>query len=288
MLRRRARPAASGRSSMSGQTAAVEDLGQRPEAVVAGDPGPHSGHQGGRGGVGGEGDDPGHCFVEGETEGVDIGPAIDRVAQSLFGRRVAGRSHGGARRLGQGRFGQGPGQSEVGHPEASVLVEDEVGRLDVAVDETAAVGIGQGLGRLDTDGRRLGHRDPAAVVEKVAERAAAQVLENEEGTTVVLAPVVDGEDVRMGQLGGRLSLVAEATEEGLVAGQAGVEDLDGHPALKDDVPGGVDGRRGPAAEGGFDPVAAREDPADGFGGSRHGSLPRLQTVEGPSVDGHGW
>ena len=102
-------------------------------------------------------------------------------------------------RFGHGRLGQGPGQTEVGDPQTAVLVEDEVGRLDVTVDETATVGVGQSLGRLDPDGRRLGHRDPAAVVEEIAQRAAPQVLEDEEGTPVVLAPVVDGEDMGMGQ-----------------------------------------------------------------------------------------
>ena len=52
----------------------------------------------------------------------------------------------------------GLGQAEVGDPDAALGVEQQVRRLDVAVDDPLAVGIGQGLGHLDAD---LGH---AAVV----------------------------------------------------------------------------------------------------------------------------
>ncbi len=266
----------------------VEDGGQRAETVVAGQAGPDAGHQGGGGGVGGEGHHAGHGFVEDETERVDVGAAVHRTAEGLFRRGVAGGADGGTGRFGHGGLGQGPGQTEVGDAEAAVLVEDEVGRFDVAVDEAATVRVGEGLGGLDTHGRGLGHRDTAAVVEQVPQGPAAQVLEDQEGAALVLAPVVDGEDVGVGQGGGGLGLVAEAAQEVAVVGQAGVEDLDGHPALEDDVPGGVDGRGSPAAEGGFDPVAAREDPPDGVGGGRHGSGSRLQRVEGPSVDPHAW
>ncbi len=47
------------------------------------------------------------------------------------------------------------GQAEVGDPDVAGDVEQEVGRLDVAVQDPLLVGVGQGLGDLDAD---PGHR----------------------------------------------------------------------------------------------------------------------------------
>ena len=81
----------------------------------------------------------------------------------------------------------------------------------------------------------------------LAERAAGQVLEDQVGLAVLLAPVVDPQDVRVVEGGDGPGLGPEPLEEGLVAGQGGVEDLDGHLALERDVVGQVDvrGRTGP-------------------------------------------
>ena len=42
-----------------------------------------------------------------------------------------------------------PGQAEVGHPEVALGVEQEIGRLDVAVDDPALMGVVERLGGLD-------------------------------------------------------------------------------------------------------------------------------------------
>ena len=43
------------------------------------------------------------------------------------------------------------GQAEVGDPEFAVVVEQQVGRLDVAVEDAVLVGVVEGLGRLDAE-----------------------------------------------------------------------------------------------------------------------------------------
>ena len=78
---------------------------------------------------------------------------MPRLAEGLLGAHVAQRAEQVA---GHGQAGLGVelGQAEVGDPEAAAGVEQQVGRLDVAVDDAERVGVVQGLGRLDA---QLGH-----------------------------------------------------------------------------------------------------------------------------------
>jgi hypothetical protein len=43
------------------------------------------------------------------------------------------------------------GQPEVGHPDVAAIVQQQVGRLDIAMEDALAVGILQGLGYLHAD-----------------------------------------------------------------------------------------------------------------------------------------
>ena len=113
-------------------------------------------HQGGEGGVGRERDRASGGLHQDQTQGVHIGPAVERLAANLFRRGVAGRAHHGAGGFCPGRLGQGPRQAEVGNRQAPLFVEDEVRRLDVAMDQAAPVGVVKGPGRVGADGCGLG------------------------------------------------------------------------------------------------------------------------------------
>ena len=174
-----------------------------------------------------------------------------------------------------GRLGQGPGQAEVGDAEPALVVEQEVGRLDVAVHECRGGGRSRGPRRLQPDEGGLRRREPVALVEQVAQAAAAQVLEHEERSVVVLAPVEDPHDVRVVQAGGGLGLGPEPAQEGLVLGQRRVQHLHRHPAAQHHVVGHEHVGRGTRSHGREEPVPASEDATDVVGDPRRCHPARL-------------
>jgi hypothetical protein len=128
--------------------------------------------------------------------------------------------------------GQCPGQAEVGDPEAAVGVEQQVGRLDVTVDQAALVGVVQSCRRLEPHPHRLLRGQEGIGVVDLAEAAPGQVLEHQIRLVVLLAPVEHLQDVRVVEGGDGPRLGPEPPEEVGVTGQGRVEDLDGHPAVQ--------------------------------------------------------
>ncbi len=178
-------------------------------------------------------------FDEDDREGVQIGAAVERRARRLLGRRVSSGAHHGTRRLGPTRLCERARQTEVGHPQDPVLVEEQVRRLDVAVHQPTHVRVFERCGDLTADMDGLSRSQRFAGVEESAEAAAPQQLEHHEGH-LVIAPVVDRHDVRVVQRSGDLRLGAEASEEADVVGERGVEHFDRDPAPQPDVVRHVD------------------------------------------------
>ena len=90
-------------------------------------------------------------LVERQPQRVDVGPGVPLAPEPLGGH-VAERAQDVAG-VGQPLV-LALGQAEVGDPDDPRVVEQQVGRLDVAVDDAAGVGVGQPLRRLAAD---LGH-----------------------------------------------------------------------------------------------------------------------------------
>ncbi len=105
------------------------------------------------------------------------------------------------------------------------LGDEEVGRLDVAVDDAAPVRRLEGVGDLprqrhDTRG---GHR---AVLDEVTHGHALEALHDDEGLPLVLAEFVNGADVRVLKRGGEAGLSAESAQPLTRGRRLGMEDLD--------------------------------------------------------------
>ena len=88
-------------------------------------------------------------LVQRRAERVDVGAVVDQdaLAGRLLGAHVAQRAEQVAG-LRQAGVGVELGQAEVGDPDVAAAVDQQVGRLDVAVDDAELVGVLQRLGRL--------------------------------------------------------------------------------------------------------------------------------------------
>ena len=97
----------------------------------------------------------GQELVEGQAQAVHVAPGIGLAAQSLW-RQVAQRADhiaGVGQVLAVARLRQ----AEVGDPDVALGVEQQVRWLDVAVEDSLAVGVGQRFGHLPAD---AGHALP--------------------------------------------------------------------------------------------------------------------------------
>ena len=270
----------------AGREAPIGVLGQRPVDRLAegrgeaGDEVPQGGgfvrrllHEHGRRRLGLEGAPAAEQLIGGHPQGVLVDPAVERGAHHELGGHVLGgpEHEAGA---GHPRASQGSGRrhrlddAEVAEVGVPLDVEEDVGRLDVAVDVAPAVDEVERLGDgLEPGGDRRGglRVRPAAGASGAAivEVAAAEVLHHREGEVLVDADVGDPHGVRVHQLDQRPDLVAESLDELGVLQHRPERDLDDHVGLQVGVAGVVDLAHPALAELVDDGVApVRERPAD--------------------------
>ena len=170
--------------------------------------------------------------------------------------------------------GERPGQAEVADLRLPVGGQQDVGGLQVAVDDPEAVGLGDGpRHRLDQPGGLGG--GPRGPVGGVGEAAAGQVFQLEEGDPGHLADAIDLDDVGVPEPGDRLGLGAEP-RGGRRAAVPGRERLEGARAIQGDVAGEVDDPHPAAAEFAEHLVPARPEglPQAGAEPGRRRSHPR--------------
>ena len=198
---------------------------------------------------------PGQQLVEDDAEAEDVGAAIDAVpfAAGLLGTHVGGRA-GVARPVAHVLLAQG--QAEIGDERPAGGVEQDVARLDVAVDEalrwwaccsasatvaTSAAGCRAGRPCADR---------PARV------RPSMNFDTMKQGKSVGAAHVEDGDDVRVVEAGDGAGLGEVGVGVRGLAIRCGVRHLDRHQALELLVAGQVDAAEAALAQEPLDAVAA--------------------------------
>ncbi len=182
-----------------------------------------------------EGGTPGEHLVEHHSQRVDVGAGIHRGALRLLGAEIAGGPDHGP---GSGEFlgvVPCPDDPEVGHFHRAIPSEQDVPRLDIAMDQPRPVCHGERRRSLGSDlGRSSGEERPVGA-QHLAQRAPVHQLHHDEIGGAVFAPVVYGDDVGVAQVGRRLRLAPEAADKGVVGAVLGMENLDGHTSTEKTV-----------------------------------------------------
>jgi hypothetical protein len=164
------------------------------------------------------GEAAGQHFEEHPAEGVEVGRRLSALGVAkLLGRGIGRREAADERAL-AGGVGLGESrQAEVGDLGLALPVEQDVLRLEVAVDDALGVNVGERFAELPGDTHRIFRRQRLAS-ELLAERGAGDQLDGQPGQPLVEAGVDQADDPRVHQLLQDADLVAEAGHEGRLAG----------------------------------------------------------------------
>ena len=168
--------------------------------------------------------------VQHAAEAEQVGPLVDRLAPGLLRRHVHRRA-GDEPALRQAGVVGGAGQAEVGDldPLLDAALQQDVARLDVAVDQPQRVGRGQPPGDLPADPQHLRHLERPGPVELLLQRLAGDELHHQVGNRLLLDRV-DVDDVLVPDGGGGAGLAQEA-----LAGRRGGRQPRGHDLDRDDA-----------------------------------------------------
>ena len=153
-----------------------------------------------------EGRLPGEHFVKERPERVEIAFGRSRLSDRLLGGKVGDGADQGAGA--DPRAPLGGREPEVAEAGVTVVVEPDVGGLQIAVDDAARVGVLEGAADVGCDLNRPRHRQMAPLGgEKPGDVAPGHVFADDVGIVVLLAGVEDADDVRViAQLAHRLRL----------------------------------------------------------------------------------
>jgi hypothetical protein len=207
---------------------------------------------------------PGQHVEPGTPQRVQVAARVGRPAVArLLRRDVVHGADGGAAAGDAALLGTGlPGESQVGQLDDELVLlaaDEEVGRLDVAVDDVLQVGVVQGAAGLDHDLPRLLRVQPALALDVLVQVDAVDELHGEEVGAVGLGALVQGDDVLVAELLGGPGLAAEALDHGGLGGHLGRHHLEGDLAAGLGVARPVDGPHAAAGDVREDLVLADPD-----------------------------
>jgi hypothetical protein len=211
--------------------------------------------------------DAGDHLVEHDPEGVDVGPARRRLLLDDLRRHVQGRAeHGGRGRVPRALGDAGdPEVGDLRNRAVAGVVQEDVGGLDVPVDDPVGVDRREAERDLPPEPRGLGRRQGAAGVEQAAHVSPADVLHDDAQRAALDHEVAHPHDVAVHHAQEDGSLLDEPADDLRVLGVLGPEELDRDPLAVVVAGPRPDRSHRAATDLGVEPVAAAE------GASGHGT-----------------
>ena len=227
---------------------------------------------------------PGQQGVHQRPKAVQIGPRIDGLAGGLFGRHVFGRAQDVAG-AGQPRVAEQTRDAEVGELHAAVGGQEQIARLDVAVDDAAVVGVTQRAARLDADPRHFAPIEMPTAPQLLLQTVSIDQFHRIEEQPLLLAEAKKPDDVRVAELAERLDFGLEPAAKPLLASQVGRKKLDGGRLAGLAVDCLIDRPHAAAAKGaddlvGTEPFDFHARKGSGFGSQGSEKTPRDCGCEG--------
>ena len=167
-----------------------------------------------------------------------------------------------ARDAERGRFGQ----AEVEHLHASARGHEDVGRLDVPVNDAALVCRTERVEHLHAD---LGHppRRHRPLLDERRQRRALDELHHDERRPVILVDVVNRADTRMVQGGRKACFTTEALERVVIGEQPGRKKLERHFTAEQQILGAINDTHASAAELAQHAIVRNRPPEHGENGT---------------------
>ncbi len=220
----------------------------------------------------------GQRLVQHDAQGVDVRGHRGRLAACLLRAEVVHGPHRRARQR-ELRFGERPGDPEIRHLDPAVTPDQHVRRLHVAMDDAADVGGMERLADLGAHPGGLSRGQRPGLADDRRQVLALDQLHHDVRPGVVLAEVVDGDDVGVAQRRSRTGLVAEPGQEVGVASELGPQQLDGDVALELRVARAIDPGHAALSEKLQQAVSPAEDASD-LGHGLVNSM-RRSSISGP-------
>ena len=212
---------------------------------------------------------PGQREVQHASERVDVGAPVDGLAADLLGRHEVHRPDPAAGR-GQPAFGERVArEAEVAEVDLVVGAEQDVGGLDVAVDEPGIVRGVERVGHMGHDRRRVLRRERPGGGDPLAQIVAVDEPHGDVRPSVALAVVVDRDDVGVLDRRRGTRLAQEALANAWIAEQPGRDDLQRDGTVETQLRGLVDDAHTAATGDAFHPVTGELR----GGWSEHGDVP---------------
>jgi hypothetical protein len=202
---------------------------------------------------------PGRHFIEHDAQRKHVRSRIDLFAAQLFGRHVADRADGdtGIRQLVACRAClivhavHRAREPEVENLHLPTLRQEDVGRLEVAMEQTLRVGSVQRVRERDgfvQDGIDVERAAPKTLLERLA----LEQLHDEVRPAVLLADVIQGADIRVVQRRNGARFPLEPRDAVPIALRRGRQHLDGDAAAETSVRGAINLAHAARPDGGED------------------------------------